>query len=56
MDAWTKRKFEFKTISHDIQEYPIHPKEATVWYVFWDGDVIGPYFFKYGIGQSTYSN
>jgi hypothetical protein len=39
-----------------IHEKSLHAQRATVWCGFWDGGVIGPYFFENEIGNAITMN
>lgn len=39
-----------------IHEKPLHAQRATVWYGFWAGGVIGPYFFENEAGNAVTVN
>jgi hypothetical protein len=39
-----------------IHEKPLHAQRATVWFGFWAGGVIGPYFFEDGAGNAVTVN
>ena len=39
-----------------IGEKQTHPQRVAVWYGFWTGSVIGPYFFENEAGQAATVN
>lgn len=34
----------------------MHPQKVTVWYAFWAGGVIDPYFFEKDVGEAITVN
>jgi len=41
---------------HVVMEKPMHPQRVTVWYGFWSGGIIGPFFFENEQGAAVTIN